>query len=379
MKTERTTHRAAPTATVSALHEGGLALSGRLDAAGTAAVWSEALRIARAASATPLTVDMTHVTFLDGSGAALVAELRAVAASRGTTAELRGLSEERAHLVELLTGGDFSPKARPAPEKGLITQIGREASAIGRDMYALVAFVGESARALWHSLFRPGTVRWRDYLRTCETAGVNALPIIALIGFLMGLITAFQSAVPMRRFGADIYVANLLGLSMLRELGPLVTAILLAGRSGSAFAAEIGTMTVNEEVDALRTMGLDPVQFLMVPRVLAAMTVTPFLTIFFNLFALLGGAVVVTGFGYPFVVYATRALSNVTVGDVMGGLFKALVFSVLVAGVGCLRGLETGTGASAVGESTTSSVVSGLVLIAVSDGILATIYYALGI
>ena len=195
-----------------------------------------------------------------------------------------------------------------------------------------------------HALLKPARIRWKDVFWVMETAGVNALPIIALIGFLMGLIMAFQSAVPLQRFGADIFVANMLTISLIRELGPLVTAILLAGRSGSAFAAEIGTMTVNEEVNALKTMGIDPLAFLAVPRVLATMLVTPVLTIFFNLFALLGGSIVVVNFGYSFVTYVLRVQASLSLVDLWGGLFKAWVFSLLVSGIGCQRGLMTGTG-----------------------------------
>jgi phospholipid/cholesterol/gamma-HCH transport system permease protein len=212
-----------------------------------------------------------------------------------------------------------------------------------------------------------------------ELAGVNALPIVALIGFLLGLIMAFQSAIPMRQFGADIFVANLIGLSMLRELGPLVTAILLAGRSGSAFAAELGTMKFREEIDALSTMGLDSVRFLVVPRLLAAVTMTPLLTIFANLFGLIGGAVVMVSLGYPLVTYGNQLLSAVHIRDLVSGLSKSLVFGMVVAGVGCLRGLQTMTGASAVGESTTRAVVSGIILIAIVDGVFAVVFYCLGV
>ena len=212
-----------------------------------------------------------------------------------------------------------------------------------------------------------------------EQAGIGAVSIVSLVGFLLGLILAFQSAIPMQRFAAQIFVADLLGISMLRELGPLMASILLTARSGSAFAAEIGTMKVNEEIDALTTMGLAPVRFLVVPRVLAAVAVIPALAMLTNLAGLLGGAVVFRSLGFPLVTYVTRVSDAVTVGDVVGGLVKAMVFGVIVAGVGCLRGLETGEGAQAVGRSTTSAVVSGIILIAAVDGIFAVFFYALGI
>jgi phospholipid/cholesterol/gamma-HCH transport system permease protein len=183
----------------------------------------------------------------------------------------------------------------------------------------------------------------------------------------------------MRQFGAEIFIADLIGLSMIRELGPLLTAIILAGRSGSAFAAELGTMKVNEEIDALTTMGLEPVRFLAVPRVIAAVAMTPLLSVFTSLFGLIGGAVVMLSLGFPLVTYVDRIVAAVHPGDFLQGLFKALAFGIVVAGIGCLRGLQTRTGASAVGDSTTSAVVSGLILIAVVDGIFAVVFYCLGI
>jgi phospholipid/cholesterol/gamma-HCH transport system permease protein len=243
----------------------------------------------------------------------------------------------------------------------------------------LIAFVGELCAALGRAFRHPGLVRWKDALLTAELAGVNALPIVALLGFLLGLIMAFQSAIPMRQFGADLYVANLIGLSMLRELGPLLTAIILAGRSGSAFAAELGTMKVTEELDALTTMGLEPVGFLVVPRVIAAVAMTPLLAVWAGFFGLIGGAVVMLSLGFPLVTYVIQVESAVTVGDMIGGLGKSFVFGIVVAAIGCLRGLQTKSGASAVGESATRAVVSGLVLITIVDGVFAVIFYYLGI
>ena len=250
---------------------------------------------------------------------------------------------------------------------------------VWRDTRTLISFVGELTAALAHAALHPRGVRWRDALRVAESAGVNALPIVALVSFLMGLIMAFQAAVPLRQFGAELFVANLIALSMLRELGPLMTAIILAGRSGSAFAAELGTMKVREEIDALKTMGLDPVRFLVVTRVVAAVAMTPLLTIFADLLGLIGGAVVMLSLGFPLITYFNQIQYAVTYGSLLGGLLKAFVFGILVAAIGCLRGLHTGTGATAVGESTTSAVVSGIILIAITDGIFSVVYYYLGV
>jgi len=209
--------------------------------------------------------------------------------------------------------------------------------------------------------------------------GADGLPIVALISFLLGLILAFQSAVPMRRFGAEIFVADLIGLAMVRELGPLMTAILLAGRTGAAFAAEIGTMTVNQEVDALTTMGLDPVRFLVTPRIIAALLMTPLLTLFAMLVGMLGGALTMQSFAVPLVTFLKEVDSAVTPTDFMAGFVKTFVFAILIAGVGCLRGLQTAAGASAVGDSATRAVVSGIILLVVVDGIFAVVYFILDI
>jgi phospholipid/cholesterol/gamma-HCH transport system permease protein len=208
---------------------------------------------------------------------------------------------------------------------------------------------------------------------------VNALPIISLMGFLIGLILAFQSASQLKIMGAEVFVADLVAVSVVRELGPLMTAILLAGRSGAAFAAELGTMKVNEEVDALTTMGLGPVRFLVVPRVLAGLLMAPLLTIYFDLVALVGGAAVVTSFGHGLVVYTHHVQNALTVTMFATGMIKTVAFGLIIAGVGCQRGLDTGTGAVAVGLSTTRSVVAGILLTILVDGVFSAVYYALGI
>ena len=199
------------------------------------------------------------------------------------------------------------------------------------------------------------------------------------MGFLIGLILAFQSAAQLKMVGAEVFVSDLVAVSVVRELGPLMTAILIAGRSGSAFAAELGTMKVNEEIDALTTMGLAPVRFLVVPRVIAGVLVTPLLTLYFDFLALAGGALVVASFGYPLITFSHHVRNALTVTMFVSGFAKTFVFGLLIAGTGCQRGLETGTGAVAVGISTTRSVVSGILLTILADGVFAVAYYSMGI
>ena len=248
-----------------------------------------------------------------------------------------------------------------------------------RDLGKQVTFIGEMVTALGSALLRPREIRWSDAIRVAEEAGVNALPIISLMGFLIGLILAFQSATQLRIVGAEVFVADLVAVSVIRELGPLMTAILLAGRSGAAFAAEIGTMKVNEEVDALTTMGLRPMRFLVVPRILAGFLMAPLLTIYFDLVALVGAAVVVGSFGHGLVTFTHHVHNALTLTMFACGMIKTFAFGLIIAGVGCQRGLDTGTGAVAVGLSTTRSVVAGILLTILADGVFAGIYFGLGI
>lgn len=361
--------------------DGGLifSINGPLDAGTTGQAWRAALQALRQSNPNRVIVDASRLTYCDGAGAALLLELQRRQQARRGSYEIRSLNAAAQSLLEIYGRSDRLDPEPASPGWSSVEQIGRATVTLWRDVVALIAFVGELCAALGRAARRPSLVRWKDVFLTAELAGVNALPIVALLGFLLGLIMAFQSAIPMREFGADIYVANLIGLSMLRELGPLLTAIILAGRSGSAFAAELGTMKVSEELDALVTMGLEPVDFLVVPRLIAAVAMTPLLAIWAGFLGLIGGAVVMRSLGFPFVTYVIQVESAVTVSDMIGGLSKAFVFGIVVAAIGCLRGLQTRSGASAVGESTTRAVVSGLVLITIVDGVFAVVFYYLGI
>jgi phospholipid/cholesterol/gamma-HCH transport system permease protein len=355
-----------------------IVLSGRLDAASVPMLWDPAHRALNDVASRPVDVDTAAVDYCDGAGMALLVDL--VSHPRPASVQLVGMQAGVATIYHQFDPArlehDLDPEPKPAP---VIEEIGRETYSVLRDLYNLVAFVGQLVAALGIAIRHPATVRWRDVWRICERTGADALPIVSLLSFLLGMILAFQSAVPMKRFGAEIFVADLLGLAVLRELGPLMTAILLAGRSGAAFAAEIGTMTVNQEVDALTTMGLDPVQFLVTPRIIAAVLMTPLLTLFANLVALAGGALTMQTFSIPLVTFFKEVDSAVDFGDFMAGFVKSFVFALLIAGVGCLRGLQTQAGASAVGDSATRAVVSGIILLVVVDGIFAVIYFVLDI
>ncbi len=289
------------------------------------------------------------------------------------------LKPEHLPLVDLAKNIKLKDISSPQEKLSFVENKGKNLSDFLSETAEFITYTGEITWALIQSVVHPKSIRWSDTLQVAERAGVDALPIVALISFIVGLVMAFQAAIPMRMFGAELYVANLIGIAMVRELGPLMTAIVLAGRSASAFAAEIGTMRINEEIDALTVMGLHPVRFLIVPRIIASTIMTPLLTIFSNLVGILGGALVITSMGYPIISYYNQIVSFVTWIDFAGGLVKCFVFGILIAATGCIRGYQTQSGPSAVGISTTRAVVTGIILIAVFDGIFSIIYYYLGI
>jgi phospholipid/cholesterol/gamma-HCH transport system permease protein len=356
------------------------ALDGRLDADTTGKIWRQATQTLARARASHAVLDLSNIDYCDGSGIALLAEMRQRQQQAGGAFEIHGLRPEFQDLLDAWHPEDLVLVESPAERrKTFVEEVGKAVLEVWRDIYSLISFVGELTTALVKTALHLRRVRWKETLRIAEAVGVNAVPIVALIGFLMGLIMAFQAAIPLRQFGAQLYVANLIGLSILRELGPLMTAIVVAGRSGSAFAAELGTMKVREEIDALVTMGLDPVRFLVVTRVIAAVLMTPLLTIFADLIGVLGGSVVLLSLGFSWITFFHQVQSAVTYGSFLGGLIKSFVFGILVAAIGCLRGLQTTTGATAVGESTTRAVVSGIILITITDGIFAVVYYYLGV
>jgi phospholipid/cholesterol/gamma-HCH transport system permease protein len=357
-----------------------LVISGRLDASTLLSVWGAAVEGVRSASSGPVRVDLSKLEYCDGAGLGLFAELRRVVLLGGGDLAFIGVHGDLKPLMSLAELADpVGEKRNPPPRSGFVGLVGEGSGRILGEVYDILAGVGDLTKALLWAVTHPQKVRYRDVLLIAEKAGADAVPVVCLLGGLIGLIIAYQAYEPMAQFGAQSMIPQLVSMIMVRELGPLITAILLAGRSGSAFAAEIGTMKVTEELSALETFGLSPVQFLVVPRVLAAIIVTPLLSLFATLVGVLGGYVVMASMGYTFRFYIDAATSMPDSIDLLQGVFKTGVFALLIAAIGCHYGMQTKSGPGAVGDSTTKSVVAGIVLVVSADGILGMVFHYLGI
>ena len=357
-----------------------VAFRGRLDAQTLPSVWSAAFDPLRASPPSALVIRLEEVSFCDGAGIGLLVELDRQVRGRGGTVTFEGLKDDLRRILDMALLKDPAATLVPGERRpGPIEQIGRSTALLLDNIRAVIEFTGEMLMALLWALRHPRHVRMRDMWAVAGKAGVNALPVVCLLGFLIGLIIAFQCATPMRQFGAETLVPMVVGVAVIRELGPLMAAIILAGRSGSAFAAEIGTMKVTEELDALNTFGLDPTRFLVVPRVLAALIVTPLLALFSSLLGIVGGYVVMASLGYSLAFYVNAIISAVDYVDLLQGEFKAIIFALLVAAIGCLRGLRTQSGPGAVGDSTTKAVVAGIVLIVLADAVLGVMFFSVGL
>lgn len=321
-------------------------------------------------------VNMEQVNYLDLFGALFLISLKRKVEDNQGEFELKNTSKNINSILKLVNFEELEPEKQlfKAKPPSTFVHFGSTAIALGQDFKELIEFVGRITIVSLRTLIRPLSLRLSDTVLYMRRAGVDALPIVSLISFLLGLIIAFMSSVQLEQFGANIYVASLVSLAMTRELGPIMTCILFAGRSGSAFAAEIGSMKIAEEVDALITMGFDTIRFMVLPKLLASVIVVPILTLFSIIFAIAGGMVVgVTMLDLTVSAYLKQSISTLQLFDLGYALFKSSVFALLIAGIGCFRGFQVRGGADAVGRSTTSAVVSGIFLIIVFDAIFAVI------
>ena len=258
--------------------------------------------------------------------------------------------------------------------------VGNSGLRLQGDVNALIVFIGNLTLSVSAFFRGKAHFRWVDLWRNIQDCGPSALPIITLISLLVGLILAFVGSVQLSLFGAQLYIADLVGLGMSREMGGLMTAVIMSGRTGAAYAAQLGTMQVNNEIDALETMGFDPMEFLVLPRVLALIFVMPLLCLYADLMGIIGGALVtVNFFEVSLVEYMNRTINAIHMLDLSVGVFKCAVFGVLIALSGCMRGMQCGRSASEVGDATTSAVVTGIVFIVISDSLMTIICNRLGI
>jgi len=308
-------------------------------------------------------------------------KLQNLAARRGMAVDLGGLPEGARRLLVLAAA--VPPRAEgPTARRteGLLARVGEGATRVFDGAGASVTFLGEVTLATLAGIRGQARYRRADFWLILQSVGPQALAIVSLISFLVGVILAFVGSVQLARFGAQIYIADLVGLAMAREMGPIMAAIIMAGRTGAAFAAQIGTMQVNQEIDALKTLGISPVEFLVLPRVVALMLAMPLLTLYADLVGIVGGFAVTVGmFHVTPTQYYNETIAALTVTQFAIGVVKGSVFGALVALAGCLRGVQSGRSASAVGDAATSAVVSGIVAIIVTDGLFAVALNVLGL
>lgn len=358
-----------------------LTIKGRLDADSVSQIWSEAIKKVSDTKPLLLEVDAEDIEYCDSAGAAFLLRLKQKQENENRQFSIGGLKREFEQLISIFDLGGKKSEflAEKFSLRRIVENIGKNCYSFWRDFKTQITFLGELLVKFFATALKPNTIRWGDTFLIAEKSGADAVGITSMLGFLIGLILAFQSAIAMQKFGAQIYVADLIVISLFRELGPLITAIIFAARSGSAYAAEIGTMKVNEEIDALTTMGIDPIKYLALPRLIAGMFMMPLLTMFNLLLGLLGCGLVMLSLGFSPITYFKRIQEAATLVDFSGGLVKTLVFGAIIAGIGCLRGLQTAAGASAVGDSATKAVVSSIIAIVIVDGIFAVVYFYIGI
>ncbi len=360
----------APTVTV-------VRVNGRLALSEAVAIWSDANKILVSQTAGRVDFDLSGVTSVDGGAMALLVYARQRLRAIGKQSAFVGAAAPVEAIVHLYGGDVDGPPRQKNTAESTLSQIGRVTMEVLGEAQLVFAFFGQAILSALATLRTPRSANWRDLTPTMERVGADAVPIVSLVNFLVGFVMAFQGAVQLKQFGANIFVADLVGASVTRELGPLMTAIVVCGRSGAAFAAELGSMKVSEEIDALRTMGFGAMPYLVLPRALALVLVMPVLTLVADLVGLLGGLVVgLLGLDLTISGYVIETRRALTLWDVYSGLIKSVVFGLAIALIACQQGLATTGGAEGVGRRTTSSVVTIIFTLILLDAGFTVLFHA---
>ena len=328
-----------------------------------------------------LELNLSRISALDTAGAWLIHRTLHALDASGLQVSVTGADEKTRQLLDLVKARSESTNEPPRPYlPGFLEIAGRKAVSQFSQVFEFLVFTGNLAFVSMHSLLRPWRIRWPLVVKELENAGVNALPIVGLLAFLIGVVIAYQGGVVLQDYGANIYVADIVGLSMVRELAPLITAIIVAGRTGSAYTAQIGTMMVTEEVDALRSIGIAPLEMLVLPKMIALLIALPLLTVFADVMGLLGGMIMSSAMldlnSSTFINRLTEALS---LDSYLSGVGKAPVFAGIIAAVGCFQGFRVRGSAESVGRQTTVSVVQSIFLVIIVDALFSIVFSKMGI
>jgi len=325
--------------------------------------------------------DAQNLTHWDTSVLTLLTRVSDVARQRGISVDPNGLPPGIRQLLDLAQAVPEPVGARKEQRlPSLLERTGAGALGVVSSAKDMLAFLGNMTVTFIRLFGMKARYRASDLWLLIQQCGADALPIVTLISFLVGVILAFVGAVQLKQFGAQIYVANLVGVAMMREMGAMMTAILMAGRTGAAFAAQLGTMKVTQEIDAFATAGFSPLEFLVLPRVVALILMMPLLCLYADFVGIMGGAAIGVGMlDLSWTTYMQQTAHAVRLSDTVGGVFKSAVYGVLIALAGCLRGLQSGNSSSAVGDAATSAVVTGIVAIITACGVFAVVFYILGI
>jgi phospholipid/cholesterol/gamma-HCH transport system permease protein len=326
-------------------------------------------------------IELDRVERMDTAGAWVLQRLLASPGRKQQRLEIRGLHPEASSLLELVQGTGMRPEAVPKRARPAVLEVlGRRSTKAALRGIGLLAFIGQIGIAWLRQIRSPRHIRWREVVQSLGDAGHKALGIVGLLSFLLGIVIAYQGGVQLRQYGASLFIADLVGLSMVRELAPMITAIIVAGRTGSAYTAQIGTMQVTEEVDALRSMGIPPLDLLVLPKLLALIIALPLLTVFADFMGVLGGMVMASmQLDIAFSTYLDRLSVAVTVDSYLVGLGKAPVFAAVIATIGCYQGFQVVGSAESVGRRTTVSVVQAILAVIVIDAAFSVAFSRLGI